>query len=91
MFTYVSIPGRIWHLWVRTRDYTQDQALGSFPCVAGQATQRLFGRHGQDGWAWGMGKFLSGGRSCAAQCQDSRYYARVDSIVLTTDENFVPP
>ncbi len=95
MFTYVSIPEEgIWHLWVRTRDYTQDQGSRFFSLsVAGQAAQRLFGRHGQDGWAWEYGGsfYLEAGPALLSVKDDSRYYARVDSIVLTTDENFVPP
>ncbi len=94
-FTYVEIPeAGEWHLWVRSRDFATNQGTRFFSLVVdGVPVEKLFGRHGKDSWAWEYGGsfFLAPGNTLVRLQDTSAYYARIDSLILTTDPHFVPP
>ncbi|HHV44504.1 MAG TPA: hypothetical protein GXX57_07550 [Firmicutes bacterium] len=94
-FTAIEIPesGR-WHLWVRSRDFDTDPGRRFFSVsINGQPSTRSFGRHNVNGWAWEYGGsfHLEAGEAVLRVIDASRYWARIDCLVLTTDPQLTPP
>lgn len=93
--TTVHIPGRgRYHLWVRGRDFAKDHpGRRSFSvAVGGKRSEARFGTHHQDGFAWQEGGSfdLEKGPAVIEIIDTSRFYARCDKLLLTTDAEFTP-
>ncbi len=89
----VATPG-LYRLWVRARDFkTSSPGRRSFAVtVNGTRAGALFGTHGQEGYAWQDGGTfdLPAGPVAIGLIDTSRYHARCDRLLLTTDLAFVP-
>ena len=87
------IPG-IYKVWVRSRDFNVQQGARFFEVeVNGQRLNKVFGRHGVNGWAWEDGGTveLTAGTNTLKLIDTSGFWARTDGVFLTTDLNFRPP
>ncbi len=93
--TMVTIPqaGR-YHLWAAARDYAEKQPGARFFQVAvnGQVDDHRFGTHHQEGFAWERGGVydLPAGPAVIELIDASRYFARCDRLLLTTDADYRP-
>lgn len=89
----VAKPGA-YRLWVRARDFKiASPGRRSFAvAVNGMRARPLFGTHGQEGYAWQDGGTfdLVAGPVAIELADTSRYYARCDRLLLTTDPAFTP-
>lgn len=92
--TTVALPrAGQWRLWARTRDWAPEHHPGRFRILLnGKPAAHDFGVNGKPGWHWEDGgpHKLSG--SVEIRLHDlTGYYGRCDVIVLTDDEDWVPP
>lgn len=93
--TMVAIPtaGK-YRLWVCARDYAQNQpGKRNFQAaVNGRVAERRFGTHGQEGYAWEDGGVfeLPEGLATVELIDATRYHARCDRLLLTSDLAYRP-
>lgn len=93
--TTVQIPERgRYRLWVRARDFATNMPASRFFSVAvgGKRSDARFGTHRKDGFEWQDGGLfdLEKGKVMIEIIDASRYYARCDKLLLTTDTDFRP-
>lgn len=89
----VAIPeDGTYYLWVRSRDYIDEQGTRTFHvAMDGKLIGEPLGTHGIDGWAWEVRETeLSKGYHTFALCDTSAFYARADTFLITNDYDFVP-
>jgi hypothetical protein len=91
----IQIPaGGTYRLWVRGRDFAEDHPGARFFSVAvgGKRSAARFGTHRAEGFAWqDGGKFALEKGPVAIEIIDvSRFYARCDKLLLTSDPGFRP-
>ncbi|MDF2925663.1 MAG: hypothetical protein K0R57_4577 [Paenibacillaceae bacterium] len=83
-----------YRIWFHTKDFKTSPGLRYFEAeVNGQRLPQVFGQHGQDGWKWEDGGVidLQPGQSNIKLIDTSRFYARIDGILLTSDTVLTPP
>ncbi|HRX83392.1 MAG TPA: glycoside hydrolase family 16 protein [Phycisphaerae bacterium] len=89
----VPQPGT-YHLWVCARDYATNQpGKRNFQvAVNGQVAARHFGTHGEEGYRWeDGGSFdLPAGLITLELIDSTRYFARCDRLLLTSDPDYRP-
>jgi len=93
--TRVLIPSRgRYRLWVRGRDFATNMPARRFfeVAIGGRRSVTRFGTHRTDGFAWQDGGFfdLEKGEVAIEIIDSSRFYARCDKLLLTTDRDFRP-
>jgi hypothetical protein len=82
-----------YRLWVRSRDHEQNPGARYFHVeINGKRTEKAFGRHGTNGWAWEDGGLFSldGTPATIRALDTSRFFARFDKLVLSSNPDFVP-
>ena len=85
-----------YNLWVRSRDFSQNQQGHRFfnVSVNGKLVEHKFGTHAGDGYKWAKAPekvTLKKGRNEIQLIDSSGFYARCDSILVASNDNFVPP
>ncbi len=81
-------------LWVRARDFA-DYMPGARKLtvsIQGQRSQQMFGDSGCEGWSWEHGGVfeLPAGRVLIGIHDVDQHYARIDALLLTTDDELQP-
>lgn len=80
--------------WVRARDFPgHNPGSRTFKMsINGQESPETFGNHGEEGFAWeDAGTFdLKAGMTDINLIDSSRFYGRVDRLLLTTDLAYIP-
>ncbi len=80
-----------YYIYAFTRDYATNPGARWFTiAVNGQASDRKYGTHGTDGWAWECGSpvALEKGVNVVEIIDSGRNYGRVMSVVVTKDADF---
>jgi hypothetical protein len=88
----VKTPGR-YRLWVRSKNWIPEHSPGTFKvAVNGEAARGLFGTQSADGWSWqDGGEFELSAGLCTLALQDQTgFFGRCSSLILTRDLNFRP-
>lgn len=83
-----------YRIWFHTKDFKSSPGLRYFEAeVNDQRLPKVFGQHGQDGWKWEDGGVmdLQPGQSNIKLLDTSRFYARTDGILITSDTTLTPP
>lgn len=92
--TAIDVPfaGR-WRVWVRTRDWLPSHSPGRFVLSVGGVRSHVLGAFGKEGWRWeSVGAFnLKRGKVELALEDLSGAFARCDAILLTEDQELIPP
>ncbi|NQU42812.1 glycoside hydrolase family 16 protein [bacterium] len=83
-----------YRLWVRCRDFaTKTPGIRFFDVsVNGRKSTTTFGTHGQEGFAWQDGGVfdLEEGEAEIVIFDTSKWYVRLDQILLTSDLGYIP-
>lgn len=93
--TVIAIPeSGTYKLWVRSKDYaTVKTATRRFTvAIDGKQSEKEFGTHRQEGWAWTDGGTftLTKGDAIIALLDTAAFYGRCDKMLLTTDMKYAP-
>lgn len=92
--TRVAVPAaQRYRLWVRSKDWIPQHHPGRFQILLnGKPVDATFGASGRAGWCWEDGGQHDLSDKVPIQLHDlTGYYGRCDSIVLTSDLDWVPP
>lgn len=93
--TEINIPvSGNYRVWIRAKNWMKDHAPGQFTIAVGNMTSKnIFGKAPVEGWIWEQaGDFnLKEGRVSIAIKDLTGYYGRCDSLILTTNHDYVPP
>jgi hypothetical protein len=89
----VNIPSAgKYRLWVRCRNWLKESSPGTFHLVIGEKTSPIFGNQNSDLWTWeNGGEFtLDAGSLIVKLCDNSGYWGRMASFILSSDPQFLP-
>ena len=88
----VETAGR-YNVWVRTKDWLAEYSPGKFHVEMPGFVGRPLGEDGREEWHWehaGQAD-LNEGKTVLSLIDDSGYYGRVSTILLTDDLTYIPP
>lgn len=88
----IKTPGR-YRLWVRSKNWIPEHSPGTFNvAVNGNTSSVLFGAQSKEGWNWQDGGIfdLPSGHSTLALQDQSGFFGRCSSLMLTRDLDFKP-
>ncbi len=88
----LKLPENDYRIWVRTINYTTNPDARYFNVrVNGTVLDKTFGQIGQDGLFWEDGGVVAlNGETLLEVLDTSKYYAKIDSIVITDDLDYTP-
>ncbi|MFA5688074.1 MAG: FAD-dependent oxidoreductase [Kiritimatiellales bacterium] len=81
-------------LWVRSRNWDREHSPGMFKIsINGKKSSGVFGGGNSDAWEWQKGDLfaLKEDEIELRLIDQTGYFGRCDALILTLDENFIPP